>query len=146
MVQRYEGYCNAMRNASLEMDEGMIFKNEPDEFVRLRDAIEKREITAVFAVNDLRGLELINQLTDEGISIPGDVSIIGFDDYDASKMARVPLSTVRQHFEEEGYYAARLLLEIMAGSPLQYSRILIGTQLIVRSSTGSPQPASEASP
>ena len=138
--ERYEGYCDAMRFASLKTDSSMLFKNEAADFARMKNAIKNREITAVFAVNDLRGLGLVNQLTDQGIRIPEDVSVMGFDDYETSRMAKVSLSTVRQHFEEEGYYSARLLLDIMAGSQLQYSRILIGTQLVIRSSTGSPQP------
>jgi GntR family transcriptional regulator of arabinose operon len=97
--------------------------------------IKSGELTALFAVNDRKGLELINKLMGMGIRIPEDVSVIGFDDYEASSLARIPMSTVRQHFEEEGYTAAKILLGAIEGSDSQFNKIRIGTKLIIRSST-----------
>ena len=133
--ERFEGYCDAMHFASLKVKDSLFFTDTSVDYDRMIDSIKSKEITALFAVNDRRGLELINALTDRGVNIPVDVSIIGFDDYETSRLARVPLSTVRQHFEEEGYYAAQILLDSISGSKLQFNKILIGTQLVVRSST-----------
>lgn len=133
--ERFDGYCDAMRFASLEVDNGLLFLDSPVDYDRLEKQIKNRNITALFVVNDLKALELMNVLTGRGIKIPGDVSVMGFDDYESSKLAHIPLSTVRQHFEEEGYYAAKILLDAAAGSGMQYNRVLIGTQLVIRSST-----------
>ena len=133
--ERFDGYCDAMRFASLKIDDELLFLDSTLDYDRLETQIKNKRITALFAVNDLRALELINTLMDRGIKIPADVSVIGFDDYESSKLAPIPLSTVRQHFEEEGYYAAKILLESAAGSGIQYNKVLVGTQLVIRSST-----------
>jgi len=133
--ERFEGYCDAMRFASLKINDDLLFLDSKVDYDRLEKQIKNRNITALFAVNDLKALELLNILTDRGIKIPGDVSVMGFDDYESSKLAHIPLSTVRQHFEEEGYYAAKILLDAVAGSGMQYNRVLVGVQLVIRSST-----------
>jgi len=133
--ERFEGYCDAMRFASLKINDDLLFLDSKVDYDRLEKQIKNRNITALFAVNDLKALELLNFLTDRGIKIPGDVSVMGFDDYESSKLAHIPLSTVRQHFEEEGYYAAKILLDAVAGSGMQYNRVLVGVQLVIRSST-----------
>lgn len=133
--ERFQGYCDAMKLSSLEVRDSMCFIDSVIDYERMVDAIKKREITALFVVNDVRAIELVNGLIDRKIDIPRDVSIMGFDDYEASKLARVPLSTIKQHFAEEGYYAAKLLLDSIRGSSMQYNKILIGTQVVIRSST-----------
>ena len=133
--ERFEGYTDALHYASLEVDDELLFLEPKVDYDRLIKAVKTRKITALFCVNDRRGLEVINAFTERGIRIPQDVSIMGFDDYEASKLSPVPLSTVKQHFEEVGYWAAKMLLKTIENPNLQFSKMMIGCQLVIRKST-----------
>jgi LacI family transcriptional regulator len=67
--------------------------------------------TAVFCANDLVALGLLQEMTQNGIKVPDDIAIVGYDDIDFAAAAAVPLSSVRQPRNEIGRTAARLLLE-----------------------------------
>jgi len=71
--------------------------------------------TAVFAANDLTALGLVRAVSEGGLRVPEDLSVVGFDDIEAAAYARPPLTTVRQDFGELGRAAVRLLLGRLAG-------------------------------
>ena len=84
-----------------------------------RAGVELRELlrssprtapTAVFVANDLMALGLIRALHEGGLSVPGDVSVVGFDDIPGAAFFRPALTTVRQDFEELGRQSIALLL------------------------------------
>jgi LacI family transcriptional regulator len=66
---------------------------------------------AVFCANDLLALGLIRRLTREGVRVPGDVRVVGYDDIEFSAAATVPLTSVRQPTYRLGRAAAELLLD-----------------------------------
>jgi DNA-binding LacI/PurR family transcriptional regulator len=74
-----------------------------------------QEFTAVFSGNDKMALGLIHALNQRGLDVPGDVSIIGFDDLEESKHFRPALTTVRQDFTEFGSLAITMLHAQMKG-------------------------------
>ena len=65
---------------------------------------------AVFAANDHTALGIMRAMAERGRSIPGDVSLVGFDDVPESGFFTPPLTTVRQEFGEVGRAALRLLV------------------------------------
>ncbi|MBO7743397.1 GntR family transcriptional regulator [Paenibacillus sp. MWE-103] len=133
-AERYNGYQRAMQDASLvPNDETLFFRRELD-YDKLIAAIKNGELTALFCVNDRRALEIIERLTQEGIRIPEEISIMGFDDFESSKFAKVPLSTVRQNFEALGYEGARLLFELGGDAVRCHKKILLSTSLVIRES------------
>jgi LacI family transcriptional regulator len=67
--------------------------------------------TAVFCANDLVALGLLQEMTQNGIKVPDDIAIVGYDDIDFAAAAAVPLSSVRQPRHQIGRTAAQLLLE-----------------------------------
>ena len=67
------------------------------------------DITAVFAANDQMALGVIAALAEAGRAVPGDVSVVGFDDLPEAAYFRPPLTTVRQDFDEVGRSAMRLV-------------------------------------
>ena len=78
---------------------------------------------------------MIGQLTQRGIKIPEQVSIMGLDDIESAKYAKVSLSTVKLNFEELGYEGAKLLFENSSSeTPNSYKKILLSTQLVIRES------------
>jgi LacI family transcriptional regulator len=93
--------------------------------------------TAVFAANDLLAIGLLQGLVLEGLRVPDDISIVGYDDIAFAAAAAVPLSSVRQPRAEIGAQAARLLLaEIAArGGEHVHSAIRFTPELVVRASS-----------
>lgn len=93
--------------------------------------------TAVFAANDLLAIGLLQGLVLEGLRVPDDIAIVGYDDIAFAAAAAVPLSSVRQPRAEIGAQAARLLLaEIDAhGREHVHSAIRFTPELVVRASS-----------
>lgn len=131
-VDRYNGYYNAMSNASLPIPESLLFLNKEIDYAALVSLIQKGELTALFCANDKRALEVLEQLTALGIRIPDQVSLMGFDDFESSKFAKVALSTVKQYFDVIGYESAKLLFEMTEGSSYGNKKVLLPTTLVLR--------------
>jgi DNA-binding LacI/PurR family transcriptional regulator len=97
--------------------------------------------TAVFCGNDTMALGVMRALTEAGLSVPGDVSVVGFDDVPECGYYLPPLTTVRQDFGEVGRRALGALLERMTNPGEPIPRIRVAPQLVVRSSAGRPSRA-----
>lgn len=96
-----------------------------------RELASVRDFSAVFASNDQMALGLLHAFRDAGIDVPGDVSVIGFDDIPEAAHFWPPLTTVRQDFAELGRRAVAFLLGELDA---EGSRA-IAPQLIMRAST-----------
>lgn len=132
--ERYDGYCNAMRQAGLSVTPDSLLTHV--DYDRLASDILSRNTTAIFCCNDKLAMKMIDNLTQRGIRVPQDVSIFGFDDWSGSQMSVVRISTLRQNFEEEGCNAAILLLNAIQGKfKTPDIKMLSGAQLILREST-----------
>jgi LacI family transcriptional regulator, repressor for deo operon, udp, cdd, tsx, nupC, and nupG len=96
------------------------------------------KFTAVFCSNDEMAMGALRAIRTRGLSVPKDISVIGFDDIRFARYTEPPLTTVAQPKEELGQEAMTLLLDILRGvSPPGRKRVL-PTQLVVRGSTGRP--------
>ena len=96
------------------------------------------QVTAVFVANDQMALGLINALHEAGLSVPGDVSVVGFDDVPEAGFFTPPLTTVRQDFAELGRRGVQLVLARLRGQAAEADPVL--PQLLVRSTTRSVHP------
>lgn len=94
-----------------------------------------RSITAVLAINDVMALGVMKALHDHGLTVPGDVSVVGFDDRDESAYFQPALTTVRLDFTEVGRRAVDSVLDALRGRALA-TIPLIQPELRVRESTG----------
>ncbi|KRC60951.1 LacI family transcriptional regulator [Agromyces sp. Root81] len=92
--------------------------------------------TAVFASNDQMALGVMHAIHERGWSVPGDVSVVGFDDTEEAEVYWPALTTVHQNFDQVGRHATSLLLSLIDGEPNTKQKILITTRLVVRDSTG----------
>lgn len=100
---------------------------------RLSAEPPKTRPTAVFAVNDLVALGLMQRLTTNGVAVPGDVAVVGFDDLDLSAMSTIPLTTVRQPTVDLGRIAYRLVMdEINNPEAHRHERVVLPPELVVR--------------
>ena len=94
-------------------------------------------VTAVFSSNDQMALGLLHAIRDAGLDVPGDISVVGFDDIPEAAHFWPPLTTVRQDFGELGRRCIALLLADIDGIASPVDEV-VQPQLIVRASTARP--------
>jgi len=99
--------------------------------------------TAVFCANDMLALGLLRRLIQAGVTVPGDLAVVGYDDIEFAADAAVPLTSVRQPKYQLGRAAAELLLD-EADRPAEHEhrRSVFTPELVVRASSGAPARAS----
>lgn len=91
--------------------------------------------TAIFGGSDLQSIGVYEAARSLGLTVPGDVSVVGFDDIPLAAWAGPSLTTVRQPLTEMAMEAARLVLKMAAGGEPDHLRIDLATSLVVRDST-----------
>ena len=98
---------------------------------------KNRDFTAIFCFNDIASIGAIRALKDAGLSVPGDVSVVGFDDIQSAAYSTPSLTTVRQPLFEMGKRGAEILLERIADRTKEFpAEIVVVPELVVRESTG----------
>jgi LacI family transcriptional regulator, galactose operon repressor len=140
---RYHGYVAALSGYGIAVDEGLIqrgnFRFEPT--VRVAEEILRSSSppTAVFAANDLEALGVMEAARRSGLSVPGDLSVVGFDDSVYASASSPLLTTVRQPFVQMGEVACQLLADQMEGREPASARVELAATLVIRDSTAPPQ-------
>jgi LacI family transcriptional regulator len=94
-----------------------------------------RKFTAIVAFNDLAAVGSIRALRNHGLRVPEDVSVVGFDDFEAAAYYNPSLTTIRQPLREMGSIATRLLLAKIRGEKELPAEVPIVPELIIREST-----------
>jgi LacI family transcriptional regulator len=94
----------------------------------------KERPSAIFAVNDMTAFGIINELINNGIKVPEDISIVGFDNIEVSSMINPPLTTVNQPSFETGRLACRMLLDSMDSDDYSDVSFMLEPSLIKRKS------------
>jgi len=92
--------------------------------------------TAVLAMSDAMAIGAMRAAADLGLSVPGDLSVVGFDDIDLARQVHPALTTVHQPVRRKGEEAVRLLLSVLDGRERVTEHRRLETRLIVRASTG----------
>ncbi len=105
--------------------------------LELREQVIKSlDCSAILAGNDLIACGAIKALTGQGIQVPTDLSVVGFNDMPFADMLNPPLTTVSIPLKYLGVQSARLLLEEMASPGGPKSKVLLDPTLVVRDTTG----------
>lgn len=95
--------------------------------------------TALFACSDRMALGAYQALAERGLRVPGDVSVIGFDDRPEARWLTPPLTTIRQPLSEMAATALTLLLRLMDDHHPESTRTELSTRLVQRASTARPR-------
>jgi DNA-binding LacI/PurR family transcriptional regulator len=141
---RLEGFRAALGDAGVALSDDAIVASDYH-FTGGRAATaellsRKVRFTALFAANDLMAAGAIRELTGHGLRVPGDVSVVGFDDAPLAEMTSPALTTVRQPVQEMGDTAVALLLARVTGAATgPGDRHVLPTSLVVRESTAPPE-------
>jgi DNA-binding LacI/PurR family transcriptional regulator len=136
---RYRGHCEALRAAGLEPDPALqVDAVDSTEHTGCRALHELRtrgvEFDAVFAASDLIAIGAIHALHDAGIDVPGQVSVVGFDDVPMATYANPALTTVLQDTKRAGEILVERVLQQIRGEPAESA--MLPAQVIVRRSCG----------
>jgi DNA-binding LacI/PurR family transcriptional regulator len=131
---RRTGYEEAMRAAGLTPREALVGDWTPARGYELgRELVRRSEFSAVFVANDQMSIGVLHAFAEAGLSVPGDVSVIGFDDIPEAAYLNPALTTVRQDFHVIGQRAIELVTAALEGSAENMP--LLPPELIVRTST-----------
>jgi len=139
---RTRGYERALRQAAIAVRPEYV--REGTRLLHVARAIAAELLslperpTAIFAASDTQALGALEAARAQGIRVPQELSIIGFDDIEVASY--VGLTTVRQPLAESGRRGAQLLLRALGGRPVDLRTELLPLELVVRGTTG-PAPA-----
>jgi LacI family transcriptional regulator len=135
---REAGYRQAMAAAGIKVDERLIrvggYRPETAEGPARELLSRTRRPTAIFAANDLSAIATMEVATRLGLTVPDDLSIIGFDNVPESALAAVPLTTISQPLQRMGFEALRLLVDLIEGVSRE-PHVRLPTELVRRAST-----------
>ncbi len=112
---RYTGYVNAMTRHGLPINPDYVQLGRHGKDIAYSLTQELLQLaeppTAIFSMSDIQALGCLAAIRDAGLNVPGDISLIGFDDVEIAGL--IGLTTVRQHLEEAGYLAMTYLLKLL---------------------------------
>ena len=136
---RLKGYRTGLRTASLPFDRRLVARiplHSPDTEARIEALLDEGAPTGIFAANNTLAEQVWRVLRRRGMRIPGDVSLVGFDDVPWMEMVEPGITVVEQPTLELGRRAARLLLRRLNGPTLPPAVEILQPRLVVRGSTG----------
>ena len=151
---RWQGIQEAAQELGLKLEPGLVTRIDSASwsmktghhpmspeigYQPMKQLLEKtREFTAIFCFNDIAAIGAIRALSEAGLRVPADVSVVGFDDIQSAAFCTPSLTTVRQPLNEMGKCGARILLERIANPEAKEltAEVVIEPELVVRESTG----------
>jgi DNA-binding LacI/PurR family transcriptional regulator len=139
---RWEAIRHVARDIGLNIDPDLTIQIDADDptprlgypFAKQLLAREKR-FTALFAYNDISAIGAIRAIQEQGLRVPQDISVMGFDDIPGAAFHTPSLTTVRQPLNRMGEVAAESLLDRIEGGKEYPAEIAIEPELVVREST-----------
>lgn len=150
LSKRVEGYKKALEHHNIPFDESFI-EDRGITNIQVGDVKEgynktitmltnnKRKLTAIFALNNLLTFGALLAIQDLGLHIPGDIAVVGWDDFDLAPLLQPPLTVVRQNPYNIASITANRLFGLIHGDSMQDSsdqKVVLSTQLVVRKSCG----------
>ena len=142
---RLEGYCDALRAHGIEVNPKLICetKDELNHFSMENGYQSTKKLlkcgesfTALYAVADALAIGALRALYEEGLRVPQDISLAGYDGIDMANYTVPSLTTMRQPVEEMAKHTTRLLFDIIAGKT-QHQHIIYEAELKIKESTKS---------
>jgi LacI family transcriptional regulator len=137
---RVEGYYRALDAAGIERDPNRVlcapfYTAEAGMYCMRELLLKNRDFSAIYAATDDLAIGVIRILTDKGLRVPEDVSVIGFDDIEIADYLVPRLTTIRQPLEDMGQQAALILHRAITGQGTTRRELVLPYKLIVREST-----------
>jgi DNA-binding LacI/PurR family transcriptional regulator len=142
-AERRGGYRGAMRGAGLA-EHARVLPGGPDEEAGMQVARALLDTgeplpTAVVAFNDRSAVGMLDVFVRSGVDVPGQVSVVGYDDDLVARLAHVALTTVGQDTRKLTEHAIALLVERLDGTRTEHREVVLPPYLVVRGTTGPPR-------
>jgi DNA-binding LacI/PurR family transcriptional regulator len=138
--RRYRGYERALQEAGLTIDPLLV--GEGDWLhTSGKEAMERflqldHPPTAVFSCNDMMAAGALHAIYEQGLHVPEDIAIVGFDDVPQTKIIIPALTTIRQPSEEMGSKATEMLIDRLEDKDGHPNQVIFSTTLVIRQSCG----------
>jgi len=139
---RFEGFVSGLKNlgyntSNLNVVEGNLeFEGGYEGTKKIFTSFHKQIPDAIFCINDLMAIGSMKYITEQGLRIPDNVNVIGFDNIAQSSQVLPPLTTVDMRRREMGFIAAEKLIEFIEDKNKFYPiKIVLPCKLIIRAST-----------
>jgi len=134
--KRLYGYHKALKEFNIPFDPSLIVEGDysTDCGYELVKPLLMEDVTAIFAFSDLTAYGAYRYLFENGIDVPGTVSLIGYDDLEYSRFMGKPLTTVRQPAYDIGRGSVAKLIRMINDEPVEKITIL-EPELVIRAST-----------
>lgn len=136
---RYRGYRQALEQNGIPLDGSMVYFDDELErasytgsYQLMRAILQRRNFSAMLVISDWAAFTAIKAAKEMSLRVPGDLSIIGFDNLPFTDFAEPPLTTVSQDRELFGETAMQLMLELIGGKPAR--RVVVDGSLVYRQS------------
>jgi LacI family transcriptional regulator len=137
LEERLKGYKMALKEAGIRFDKKNIYEHgmSINESIELGHELSgRRKFTGVFATADILAVGMIVGLSDNGVRVPDDVSVVGFDDIDVSRLTRPQLTTIHQDAEQKGKIAANMVINHLKGRQIDQKNVVLPVRLVERES------------
>jgi LacI family transcriptional regulator, repressor for deo operon, udp, cdd, tsx, nupC, and nupG len=136
--QRRIGYQRALEEQGILLNKDFIIHTQHLGFEYGQQAMKKilnlkDRPTAVFAVSDLLAIGALKEINNNGLHVPNDIALVGFDNIDFSNMTHPTLTTISQPMYKMGTIAAKMLISQIKGEEVE--SIVVDHELIIRGST-----------
>jgi DNA-binding LacI/PurR family transcriptional regulator len=143
-VERLAGYREGLGSAWDETAVRTCRPNAPEPARTAALELLRRDTppTAILAMSDVLAIGVLQATAELGITVPEELSLVGFDDSPAAALASPPLTTVAQPHEEKGRLAAEWLIEAIESGTVsreRHRRAILRTELVIRETTAPPR-------
>ncbi|MBV7338478.1 LacI family transcriptional regulator [Chloroflexi bacterium TSY] len=144
-MDRYAGYCMALADAGIPLDESLVVEtdgNDPQDGKRAIDTFLAMDVppTAILFFTDPMAMQALAAANERGIRVPEELSIAGHDGILTSGLTVPALTTVRQPIPQMGRLALECLLARIVDHNLSAAQHILSVELVVRNSTGQNSP------
>ena len=141
-ARRRRGYRQAMQRHRLQHE----IRIPPGDYTEESGATAGRSLlqdpqlpTAIFAANDRCAHGVLDTLTRARVDVPGDVSVVGYDDSDIARLSFIDLTTIRQDATQMAEHAVQAIVERLDQGRTDAREIVLDPTLVVRGTTGPPR-------
>jgi LacI family transcriptional regulator len=143
--QRFLGYQQALKDGGRKFDDSLVIELEyishEAGYIAMKQLLSNARVpTAVFTHNDVLAVGAMHAIREAGLTIPDDISVVGYDDISSAAYLSPPLTTIRLAKHELGREAGRIILEDINGATeTDFLQVALGVELMLRGSTSSPK-------
>lgn len=139
---RLDGYKLGLEIAGIPFDPTLVEEvdfTEESGYIGMESLLERRpDLTAVFAIDDLLAMSAIKAIKERGLSVPDDISIVGFNDDPLASYIDPQLTTIRIPIYEMGVKATQMLIKLIREESVPEKQLVLSNEIVIRKTCAPP--------